>query len=451
MSTIMSSRPLALSSSPLQEFPFEIFLCIVDHLPREAALSFFLSCWNLKHRLGTDRFSNLTTSVSNSKEHNIAFLELLAIDFPNAIVCVPCRRLHGMENIQRYDGLNANHDNYDMDGNLLPKPACVAQDSFDDTHLVSRLFGTAAFKMAIKRHQLRPDSMQIISKMSRTTPPIVEDDGYMLQRVEECRIVNGHLMHRLQSVHLLGFSTGDVPDEEHRRVRSWQTSIQGDRIVTKELPGFLKRCRPDGIEADIICPHIDLDVAQAMRRYEHPEIKRCNKCRTEFIINDGDYYNRKGVFLTRWKDLGPSPESEIWKEHISKHNRMDILEKYVLLYKIHEVDSARKRFPAFHANLRQPELIPELGQSSTSLGSGTQSEEHLEKLDGKRPIPSTEISSAFGDGEDFRFDEWLNTEAELDFPHGQTQDSMEVGSKASIVLPEDLPFFKGYTKSRRKR
>ena len=88
--------------------------------------------------------------------------------------------------------------------------------------------------------------------MSKTTPPIVEDDGYMLQRVEECRIVNGHLMHRLQSVHLQGFSTGDVPDEEHHRVRSWQTSIKGDHTETIELPDFLTRCRPDGIEAEAI-------------------------------------------------------------------------------------------------------------------------------------------------------------------------------------------------------
>ena len=62
-----------------------------------------------------------------------------------------------------------------------------------------------------------------------------------------------------------------------------------------------------------------------------------------------------------------------------------------------------------------------------------------------------EISSAFGDGDDFRFDVWMNSEAEWDLPHGQTQDSVEVGSKDSIVLPEDFPYFKGYTKTRRKR
>lgn len=95
LSTIMSTRPDALSSSPLQKFPSEIILCIVDHLPRAAALSFFLSCWNLKVRLGIDRFYKLATSVSISKKRSIAFLKLLAIDFPNAIVCVPCRRLHG--------------------------------------------------------------------------------------------------------------------------------------------------------------------------------------------------------------------------------------------------------------------------------------------------------------------------------------------------------------------
>ena len=87
------------------------------------------------------------------------------------------------------------------------------------------------------------------------------------------------------------------------------------------------------------------------------------------------------MFLTRWKDLGSSPESEIWKEHMSKHNRMDILDKYVLLHQIHAVDSVRKKFPAFHANLCLPELIPESRQLRTSLRSETQSEEHLEKQD----------------------------------------------------------------------
>ncbi|PVH84124.1 hypothetical protein DL98DRAFT_82961 [Cadophora sp. DSE1049] len=393
MSTVMSTRPDVLSSSPLQKVPFEIFLCITDHLPLESALAFFLSCWNLKVRLGLDRFSKLDASVSKSKDNKIAFLELLAIDFPNSIVCVPCKRLHGMENMPRYNFLT--HNLYQKSPRT---PACVARDKRDATYLVSRLFGATAFKMAIKRHQLQPDCTQILSKMASTTPRTMSDCHHMRQQVEECRVINGHLMHRLQSVRLQDFPTVD---------------------------------RLKGIEPDTTCPHIDLEPVEEMMQYDAPGIKRCDKCRTEFVISYKDYYVfSRAVFLTRWKDLGPSPESDIWKEHVTVPGPMGLERLMVLMNLI------RTMAPA---NLPAPNLLLD-HIHGIQWRRGYELRYFFEKHE-RKPLVM-EISPAFGDGAGFTFDKWMTSDAESDLLQGQTQDSKELG--------QDLPFFKGYTKARRR-
>ena len=45
--------------------------------------------------------------------------------------------------------------------------------------------------------------------------------------------------------------------------------------------------------------------------------RRCRKCRTEYRI-DSKYYEGYGeaIFLTRWKDLGPGPDDEVWRQHL---------------------------------------------------------------------------------------------------------------------------------------
>jgi hypothetical protein len=92
-------QPAALQSSALNNIPLDILWCITDYLPPESTVAFFLSCSHLKHLLGPEQFSELASST----ERTLALLNLLAIDLPNCIVCVPCRRLHKMENLQKYN------------------------------------------------------------------------------------------------------------------------------------------------------------------------------------------------------------------------------------------------------------------------------------------------------------------------------------------------------------
>jgi hypothetical protein len=96
-------------------------------------------------------------------------------------------------------------------------------------------------------------------------------------------------------------------------------------------------------------------------------VKRCQECRTEYRI-DFKYYEGHGLamFLTRWKDLGPGPESEVWMQHL----------------------------PPRVASLRA------LFTSQTSMGLQTKVEDQPHDGD---------LSSAFGDGDDFKFDSLLTS------------------------------------------
>jgi hypothetical protein len=58
-----------------------------------------------------------------------------------------------------------------------------------------------------------------------------------------------------------------------------------------------------------ICPHIKLRASMHNIGFG---AGRCQDCRTEYRI-DFKFYDGKGLvmFLTRWKDLGDGPESEV--------------------------------------------------------------------------------------------------------------------------------------------
>ena len=86
-------RPDALSSSILSKIPVDILVYIMDYLPLESAVTFFLSCMYLHYVLGTQHFSR----VASSTEDTIALLNLLALDLPNQVVCTACKRLHHMK------------------------------------------------------------------------------------------------------------------------------------------------------------------------------------------------------------------------------------------------------------------------------------------------------------------------------------------------------------------
>jgi hypothetical protein len=332
------SSPNALSNSVLNRVPLDILVYIMDYLPSVSAVAFSLSCMHLKHSLGTDHFAK----VSSSDEDTIALLTLLAMDLPDHIVCFPCKRLHSIKNFDRY-----NSSTYSTTWRLhtsLSLPACVIQDQRNKTFVLTNRFGATGFKMAIKRYHQQTNCADVLKMMSskETTTTVV--GNYVRQFREEFRVVQGRLMQRIQSVNI-------------SRKSSTPTSFEVDP--------------PD----ERICPHLNL---QRSLLNIDCGLKQCLFCRTEYRI-DLRHYEGHGLamFLTRWKDLGPGLESEVWIQHL---------------------------MPTGNPSFR---LDPLSQQASawTSVRIPIQLED--------RPREG-EISFAFGDSADFNLDSLLSAENEAE-------------------------------------
>jgi hypothetical protein len=119
---------------------------------------------------------------------------------------------------------------------------------------------------------------------------------------------------------------------------------------------------------EIICQHTWLGVGGV--KIKSGVVRRCQNCRTEYRI-DFKYYENHGstVFFTRWKDLGPGPESEVWMQHI---------------YPISSFETRRLNH----------------GGASNLGHRGFQTNQNIGTHGGY-------LSGAFEDGHDFKVDSWL--------------------------------------------
>jgi hypothetical protein len=306
----------------------------MDYLPSESAVAFSLSCMHLKCLLGTQHFLKVTSSTKDT----LALLNLLALDLPNHVVCSACKRLHNMENLRKYNGATYSAGSTSYQYASLRLSACVSHDRENNTYAITNLFGTTAFKMAIKRYHQHPECTELLKIMSSKAAKTMEMGEYVRQYREECRVVQGCLMHRLQSVYISRKCLTTTP-------------------LRRDLP------------SEKICPHIKF------RKSEYKigsGLKRCQECRTEYRI-DFENYDGHGlaIFFTRWKDLGDGPEGEVWKQHLP---------------------------PTALASLRA--AFENRDRAQTSMGLQTQID--VRPQDGN-------LSSAFGDGDDFKFDSLLTS------------------------------------------
>jgi len=231
---------------------------------------------HLKCLLGTKHFIEL----ASSPEHTLALLELLALDLPNQVVCSACKRLHDMKNIRRYNSATAHQYS------SFRFPKCVSRDRDNETFAVTSLFGATAFKMAIKRYHQQSDCTEILKVMSSKAAKTTEREEYLRQSREECRVIQGSLIQRKQSVYI-------------SRISSTATSMNYDT------------------PSAMICGHIRFTPSQ---HNASSAIKRCHKCRTEYRV-DFKYYDGHGlaIFITTWKDLGTGPDTEVWKQHLPSY------------------------------------------------------------------------------------------------------------------------------------
>ncbi len=157
------------------------------------------------------------------------------------------RQLHKMENLQRYNSATYYAGSTIRQYDSLRLPACVAKGRSDDISRITDLFGMTAFKMAIKRYHQQPDCAKLSSIMSKKAVQTVENGGYVRQSREECRVIHGRLMHRLQNVCIS------------------RKCSNGTAFV-------------DDLYPEMTCPHIKLRRSMLENR---SGIRGCRECRTE--------------------------------------------------------------------------------------------------------------------------------------------------------------------------
>jgi hypothetical protein len=283
-------RPVALESSVLGKIPLELLLQITEHLPAPSAAAFSISCMQIKCLIGDRYLRNLVGRPANK----IAFLDILALDLPDQVVCPICQRLHKMENATRY----------------IPRRTAAAC-LFDDENVVLGSltgvnFSTTLFRMAMKRYQQNPECSQLLKLLSYRRTKL--ESGYVNHYKEDCRIIQGIMIHRVQKVYL---------------------SIE---LIT--LP-FLEICRhlnfgmgkdSTYVGTSVYCGN-DLEqvwstnwnLASQEKHNNGSGLMRCPHCWTEFRF-DFKYYPgyKVALFFTRWKNLGSGPADEDWTRNFQR-------------------------------------------------------------------------------------------------------------------------------------
>jgi hypothetical protein len=283
---------------PLGEMPADLLLDVTDFLPTESAAALSLCCKGLQNTLGNRRLSKIRTS----QEDNGALLELLAVDMPNKVACSYCGKLHDIGDTERFAGPFYTSPNEDSDQPSKRLPKCVLQDlasdicSVSSQHVVSHSedshcgislnFGTALFKMVMKRYHQQLEYKPLLDLMSGKIAMNVLRSGFYWLSKEECRIVKGRLLHRLQIAY---FWDG------------WNNPFRGGRGPERNLP--LK----------VICSHGSW-WWRDLERKDVSENRRCGVCHTEYRWDIKNYQSLgRTILLTRWKDLGEGPDSEVFK------------------------------------------------------------------------------------------------------------------------------------------
>jgi hypothetical protein len=257
-----------LESSVLGRIPLELLIQITEYLPVLSAAAFSISCMQIKRLIGDQYLRNLAGRPADK----LAFLDILALDLPDQVVCPSCQRLHTMGNAARYTSIIRQTE---------PVPACLLEDRRTMVELlIGHNFSTTIFRMAMKHYQQHPECSQFLKLLSYDENTDLRY-GFMDQYKVDCRIIQGFMIHRVQRIFLSA-----------RR---------------SSYPHFR------------ICDHIyhDRDVFSISS-----EVMRCYYCGTEYRIVLKHYPGYEiAVFFTRWKNLGTGPHDEDWKRSFQGWDR----------------------------------------------------------------------------------------------------------------------------------
>jgi hypothetical protein len=306
-------RPIALENSPLKRLPNEILLCIIDFLSASSAASFSLSCLQIQHRIG----NRYIKSLSVSTEDTVEFLNLLERDLPDQIACSACKKFHKIKHARRY---------MERSPRWRQRPACVLRD-WDNSNLLylHDNFSSVVFKMAMKRYnQNNPEHAKLL-KLLAVRMETGRGFDHIRKYSQQIRIINGSLFIR-QQITFLSLPTTSP------RSRIFSNSFRGLTMEWWETSHW-------------ICPHLDFSIggdsayvypfpalmdtwSTTLHFYDENDtqthhissgLKQCCHCRTEYQL-DFKHYPGRGVviFCTQWKELGAGPDHRTWKAHIGR-------------------------------------------------------------------------------------------------------------------------------------
>ncbi|KAF5870425.1 uncharacterized protein Bfra_009811 [Botrytis fragariae] len=194
----------ALKNSTFRIVPNDTMQMIAKYLTPVSAGSFFLTCRQIGWVIGTQYIDGLKTS----KDDTMEFLNLLEHDLQDQIVCTVCRKLHRIQNAERYAKKSYCWNEYSTNPAIsgLPAfdtiPTCLKEDELRQVDLYThKNFGVTISKMAMKNYRLFGNDAQTQRLLRLLSAP----ENYSVDKFSkslttekkgECRMKNGSLFTR---------------------------------------------------------------------------------------------------------------------------------------------------------------------------------------------------------------------------------------------------------------
>ncbi|KAF7903152.1 uncharacterized protein EAF01_006201 [Botrytis porri] len=304
--------------------PVEIWLSICDYLPPISAAAFSISCKSVYHSLKGHSTQDL------NEEDKLALLDLLATE--DEIGCPYCLRLHSMSNAAKYSLRSV------KERSQIQKLAPCVLSSFKSlSHRPAKVSGVI-FKMAMKRHQLKPECDELLKILSRnsSTPEIDNSDGVSWQIRTDFKITRGLMIYRRQESVLFSNLMVDK-DSWHVDIevcahltialnaeRARLLDLGNKRLLNSfsevlplpfsQLPHHIQAsqtpipARPTCVRWQTIAGKANNNPDFNWPTHSTREPLKCDDCPTEYCL-ELDFNDSRGVFatVTTWANLGSGP------------------------------------------------------------------------------------------------------------------------------------------------
>lgn len=179
----------------------------MNSLPPESVAALSLTCTNFKNLFGPENYQKVN---SCQKQDRFPVPSRSRVAKPNC--CVPCRRLHNIKNVLRYNHATYAHGIAMWRHRVPCVPACVRRDRGDMVPAISSIFGSTTVKMGVKRDFQQPGCTEVLKLMSTQTAETISQGSYIRQSIEEFRVVQGHLLHRLGRVYISCYSSRSLDE-----------------------------------------------------------------------------------------------------------------------------------------------------------------------------------------------------------------------------------------------